>query len=424
MSFYTVSQITQYLRELLDSDTFLGDLYITGEVSNLSKSSAGHYYFTLKDSESQLRCVMFRPALGAEGLDNGASVTAHGRIGIYAARGEVQFVADLVQPQGVGELHMKFLRLKAKLEEEGLFDPSRKRRLPEFPKRIAVVTSRTGAVFHDIQNIIGRRWPLAELALAHTPVQGPEAPANIVAALRAVNQAPGIDVVILARGGGSLEELWAFNEESVARAVHGSRVPVVSAVGHETDFTICDFVADVRAPTPSAAAELVAPDQAVLRRRVLELGEAARGLALDALRRLREEVRHAATRLSHLAPDTATPRQRVDELTRAAGAVLARDLALHRERVRGLALQLGALQPQGTLARGYALIERRADGRLVSRVADVQPGDAIGVRVSDGRFEGQVTGADVSIPAPTPAAAGRRRARNPPNQTEQMTLFQ
>ncbi|MCH8192047.1 MAG: exodeoxyribonuclease VII large subunit, partial [Chloroflexi bacterium] len=285
MAVHTVSEVVTYVRGVLDRDAFLADLYITGEISNLTRAPSGHCYFTIKDSESQLRCVMFRPAPGAEFLEQGVKVTAHGRISIYSVRGELQYVADLVQPEGVGELHMKFLQLKAKLEEEGLFDSSRKRPLPSYPKRIAVVTSRTGAVFHDIQTVLSRRYPLVELVLVHTLVQGDQAPGGIVSALKTVNQEPGIDVVVVARGGGSLEELWAFNDEAVARAIYASRVPVVSAVGHETDETIADYVADVRAPTPSAAAELVTPDRVELQRRILDLQAAARGSLAERLRR-------------------------------------------------------------------------------------------------------------------------------------------
>src|SRR3990170_3714685 len=271
---YSVSRLARYLKDLLDSDLALSNLWVEGEVSNLSRSSAGHLYFTLKDEEAQLRCVMFRRASGGAPVENGTQVLAHGNVSFYEVRGDLQLVVDSVQPAGVGPWQAEFERLKEKLEAEGLFDPARKRPLPRFPRRVGVVTSPAGAAFHDICHVIGRRWPLAEVVLAPTAVQGPEAAAGICEAVRLLNQEEGIDVVIVARGGGSLEELWPFNEETVARAIHGSRLPVVSGVGHETDYTIADYVADVRAPTPSAAAETAVPDRAEVARQVLGLAAA------------------------------------------------------------------------------------------------------------------------------------------------------
>ncbi|MBI3743635.1 MAG: exodeoxyribonuclease VII large subunit, partial [Chloroflexi bacterium] len=289
-------------------------------------------------------------------------------------RGELQIVADLVQPEGVGELHIRLLQLKAKLEAEGLFDPSRKRPLPKFPKRVAVITSRTGAVWHDIQNIVRRRYPLVELVLVHTPVQGDQAPPGVVSALQTANQVSDIDVIIVARGGGSLEELWAFNEEAVARAIHASRIPVVSAVGHETDVTIADYVADVRAPTPSAAAELVVPDRLALKRRLVELQEASHSLVAEQVRQARDLLRHSLTRLDHEAPDVVPLRQ----------------------------------------------LERTRDGRLVQHTSDVQAGDALGIQVADGKVDAQVVGTPTIAPQVKPAAPRIRRLKAP---TEQMPLF-
>ena len=423
MPIYSVSQVTKYVRDLLDADSLLREVYVTGEVSNVTRSAAGHCYFTLKDADSQLRCVMFRTgAVGMDVIQHGALVTATGRVSIYLPRGDLQFIASVVQPEGVGELHMEFLRLKAKLEEEGLFDPSRKRPLPAFPKRIAVVTSRTGAVWHDIQNIVRRRYPLVELALAHTLVQGEHAPEGIVAALRAANAARGIDVIIVARGGGSLEELWAFNDERVARAIHASRVPVVSAVGHETDFTIADFVADVRAPTPSAAAELVVPRRADLAQRVADLAVGARSVVVDLVRDRRGDLRHGVMQIAALAPDIDARRQRLDDLTRSAAAALQREFSLWREQVRSHGRQLAALEPSATLARGYAVVERTADGLAVTRVAQVAPGDALAIHLSDGRLP--VVAGTGPGPAPiTPAAAVPPKRRAPKRPAPQMPLF-
>lgn len=428
MPIYSVSQVTKYVRDLLDADSLLREVYVTGEVSNVTRSAAGHCYFTLKDAESQLRCVMFRTgSVGMDVIQHGALVSGMGRVSIYLPRGDLQFIATVIQPEGVGELHLEFLRLKAKLEEEGLFDPSRKRPLPPFPKRIAVVTSRTGAVWHDIQNIVRRRYPLVELVLAHTLVQGDQAPEGIVAALRAVNAAPGIDVVIVGRGGGSLEELWAFNDERVARAIHASRVPVVSAVGHETDITIADFVADVRAPTPSAAAELVVPRRADLAQRIADLAENAGSVVVDLVREHRNDLRYRVAQITALAPDIDGRRQRLDDLTRSATAVLQREFSLWREQTRSHARQLAALQPSATLARGYAVVERASDGLAITRVAQVASGDGLAIHLSDGRLPAIAgTGPVPVLPAPvsgSPAAGVAPKRRAAKGNTPQMPLF-
>ena len=370
MKIHSVAELTRYLREVLEADSLLADIWVSGEVSNLTESAAGHLYFTLKDETSQLRCVFFRPKLAIT-LENGAAVVTHGRISIYEVSGALQLYVDLVQLEGVGILHLEFERLKAKLEEEGLFEPARKRSLPLFPKRIGVVTSPTGAVFHDIASIIGRRYPLAELVLSPTLVQGDGAVDGIVQALQALNDTEDIDLVILARGGGSLEDLWAFNEEKVARAIYASRAPLISGVGHDTDFTIADFVADVRAPTPSAAAELAVPDCAELEAHIQSL---TKTLIVDVTR------------------DLDRYRQRTDELTRAASVYLGNYLTISREKLRGRELELASLSPMATLSRGYALVQQSTTGEVVSHIDQVQRGDAIDIKVSDGQFKGRVTG--------------------------------
>ena len=370
MQLYSVSHVIRYLREVLEADSLLTDIWVSGEVSNLRESAAGHLYFTLKDETSQLRCVFFRPKLAIT-LENGAAVITHGHISIYEVSGALQLYVDLVQLEGVGILHLEFERLKAKLEEEGLFEPVRKRSLPLFPKRIGVVTSPTGAVFYDIASIIGRRYPLVELVLSPTLVQGDGAVDGIVQALQALNDMEDIDVVILARGGGSLEDLWAFNDEKVARAIYASKAPVISGVGHDTDFTIADFVADVRAPTPSAAAELAVPDYADLEAHIQSL---TKTLLIDVTRYLDRY------------------RQRTDELTRAASVYLGNALAISREKLRGRELELASLSPLATLSRGYALVQQSTTGEVVSHIDQVQRGDAIDIKVSDGQFKGRVTG--------------------------------
>ena len=386
MPIYPVGQVTRYLKQSLEADAVLGDLWVRGEVSNVFNSAAGHYYFTLKDGAGQLRCVMFRGAAGGENLSNGGAVVTHGRVSLYEVRGDLQLYVDMVQPEGLGERHLELERLKARLDAEGLFQPSRKRPLPPFPRRIAVVTSPFGSVWHDIQNVVGRRYPLAELALAPAPVQGDGAAAAIAEALETVDREDDVDVVIVARGGGSLEELWPFNEEAVARAIYASRAPVVSAVGHETDYTVADLVADVRAPTPSAAAEMVAPDRSELLSHVragvnalsLRMGEvtAARG----------RDVEQSVWRLDRSAPDVSAWRQRLDDLSIASGRSLQAYLAVRGERVLGLEFRLGTLSPANVLSRGYAMVQRQDSGETVTSVAQVAAGDDVQVRVKDGAF--------------------------------------
>ena len=424
MPVYTVSQIARYVKSTVDADRVLANLYVTGEVSNFSRASSGHCYFSLKDGTSQIQCVKFREEPSPRGgsradqgeqfLANGAAVTAHGRMTFYGARGELQYYVHLVQPEGVGELYMEFLRVKAKLDEEGLFAPSRKRRPPAFPGRIAVVTSLTGAVLHDVRTVLARRYPLVELVLVHTPVQGDQAPWGIISALRTVGMAAGIDLVILARGGGSLEELAAFNREDVARAIHACPIPVVSAVGHETDVTIADLVADLRAPTPSAAAEMVTPDVRHVAQRIELWRQTMLGGVNEIVDRRRRSIGQSRASLGYLLPDISERRQRIDEAVRAAAAVVARDLSLRREQVRARALQLDSLHPGNTLARGYALVDRAVDGKPVLHATDVSNGDSVHVRLGDGSFQAVVTGrGNHDVPRPkrgtkqaVPAAQG------------------
>ena len=261
---YTVSAVAEYLKASLESDPRLADLMVVGEVSGYRNPSSGHHYFALRDEQSVLRCVMFRGGRGGQFLSDGSQVICHGRISIYTARGDLQYYVDQVEPDGVGALQKAFEEMRKRLESEGLFESGRKRQLPAMPARIAVITSPTGAVIQDILNVLTRRYPLAEVILIPTAVQGEKAAPEIVRAFQALNALDDIDVAIVARGGGSLEDLWSFNEETVARAIFASNVPVISAIGHETDTTIADLVADVCAPTPSAAAEIVAPATADL----------------------------------------------------------------------------------------------------------------------------------------------------------------
>jgi exodeoxyribonuclease VII large subunit len=394
---YTVSQLTGTIRRLIESEPELGNLWVEGEVSNFSRAFSGHCYFTLKDAGSQISCVMWRSvAILQDTLPAGGDlVLAHGRVGVYEISGRYQLYVDQIRPAGAGDLYRQFELLKARLEAEGLFAPERKRPLPYFPHRIGVVTSPAAAALRDIINVLHRRYPLAEVLLAPTQVQGEAAPPQIVAALEALNKRTDVDrvdVIIVARGGGSLEDLWAFNDERVTRAIAASRIPVICGVGHETDFSLADFAADVRAPTPSAAAELVVPDRAELRAQVAGLSSALVAALQGAVGERRWQLSEQTRALKHLSPavQLAQARQRADDLLSRAEAAMYHNLALHHERLDGLSGRLAGISPLGTLERGYAIVHRRETGGIVHSVAQVAPGDALGIRVADGEFEAEV----------------------------------
>lgn len=390
---WTVTDLTRYLRQLLEGDVTLQDLWVQGEVSNFSRPASGHLYFTLKDNTASLRCVMWRNAVLRQKFlpRDGDAVEVHGSISIYEAGGQYQLYADLIRPTGEGVLYQEFLRLKARLEGEGLFDTARKRILPRWPRTIGIVTSPTGAALRDMLDTLRRRYPLARVVLAPTPVQGDEAPRGVIAALQALNRLVRPDVILLARGGGSIEDLWAFNDEGVARAIVASAAPVITGIGHETDFTVADFAADLRAPTPTAAAELATPHrddlQADLRTltgrldRVTQSASARRRWTLNALQnRLRLTSPLARVR---------SGRQRLDDLSRRLDVASSHRSKLQRARLSGLEQRLAALNPLAILERGYAMVTRR-DGELVRRVGQVQAGDPLTVRVSDGEFGARV----------------------------------
>jgi exodeoxyribonuclease VII large subunit len=347
---------------------------------------------------------MWRSAAGrlAWQPEHGVAVVARGRISVYPPRGNYQLVVDDLQPAGLGDLHARFEVLRDRLRAEGLFDDERKQPLPEFPTLLGVVTSPQAAALRDVLNVLRRRYPLARVLLAPTLVQGDQAPPQIVAALQALDARDDVDLVLLVRGGGSLEELWAFNDERVARTIAACRHPVVSGVGHETDFTIADFVADLRAPTPSAAAELAVPDQADLRQYVAAWAEQLAGSMERRLVQMREALEGQQRALRRLSPQARvdTYRQQVDDLSRRSGQALAHGQALRRSGLAGLEARLAALSPQATLERGYAIVilsgagRRKGSGTVVRSVDQVQAGDDLAVRVQDGEFEALVTGSD------------------------------
>lgn len=386
---WSVSELTRYLRELLEGDFNLQDLWVQGEVSNLSRPGSGHLYFTLKDTACSIRCVMWRNTVNRQPYipRDGEAIEVHGAISLYEAAGQYQLYADLIRPAGEGILYQEFLRLKARLEAEGLFDSERKRTIPPWPRCIGVVTSPTGAAFRDILNTIRRRYPVAEVVLAPAQVQGEEAPAALLAALSALNQRVHPDVIILARGGGSIEDLWAFNDEQLARAVAASAAPVITGVGHETDYTIVDFVSDLRAPTPTAAAELATPDRQELEAYqqdcIARMGRALQS-ALSTYRWELERLQHSLSLHSPQA-EVRSGRQRVDDLSRRAGTALRHLIRLRQARLEGISRRLTSLSPLAVLSRGYAVVTR-ADGSVVRSPAQVQPAELLGVRVERGKF--------------------------------------
>ena len=404
----TVSQLNAYIKSLVDRDDFLGSVAVRGELSNYKIYPSGHHYFTLKDAESSLKCVMFRSAAGKLRFrpESGMGVTAWGRISVYPRDGAYQLYCEALMPEGFGDLQMAYEQLKAKLEKEGLFDRSHKKPIPRYPERIAVITSSAGAAVHDIIRVLRRRWPMGKIMLLPVRVQGVEAPGEIAAALRYASEHKVADVVITGRGGGSIEDLWAFNDERVARAIYDCEIPVISAVGHEPDVTIADFVADLRAATPSNAAELAAPDvtelmQAIdsaMRRLENSMAKRISGSreALEALssRRVlqsatgfieqrRSQVETLRVRLEAASGFTSKSRSQLDNLASRLDSAL--DAAMTRKKNEYLraAAKLDALSPLKVLSRGYA-IAMDEDGRAVKDSSGVRAGDKLTVRLASG----------------------------------------
>ena len=388
----TVSDLSRYMRALMDSDEILRDIWVSGEISNLSQPASGHIYFSLKDQNSSLRCVIWKTTAMRllVNLRNGQAVEAHGAVSLYERDGTYQLYIDSLRMAGEGWLYQEFLRLKARLEAEGLFDEARKRPTPAIPQRIGIVTSATGAALQDILNTLNGRYPLAEVILSPAPVQGDDAPPRLVRALQRL-EAAHPDVIIMARGGGSLEDLWAFNDERVVRAIVASSVPVITGIGHETDFTLADFAADLRAPTPTGAAVLATPDAADMRAalgsQLLYLDSAMSAL-LTANKRDTSEMQ---LRLGRLSPQRKIQddRQRLDELVERTVRGLIAHQRLRRARVDGLSFRLQALSPLAVLQRGYAVL-RGPDGRILQSVSQVNPGDIVDAHIQDGNLTAQV----------------------------------
>ncbi len=397
---YQVREITQTLQAILQSEPSLQDLWIEGEISNFVRHTSGHVYFTLKDNNSQIRCAIFRSAASRLRfpLKNGDAVLVHGRLSIYDARSEYQIIGDRVAPAGVGMLQLAFERLKEQLAAEGLFDPVHKKPLSKFPQKIGVITSATGAAILDILRMLQKRYPGVEVLLFPTLVQGEDAAAEITHAIACMNRLPGVDLLIVGRGGGSIEDLWAFNEEVVARAIFASRIPIVSAVGHETDFTIADFVADYRAPTPSAAIEHVVPDQQELRRQIAVLESNLMRAIAGRIESVRARLANTQNRLSPTRQIDVLNRlrQTMDQLEIRGQRAATQQLNAKRRVWQVASARLDTLSPLATLARGYSVC-KNSNGQTITDASQVRVGDEIGVRLSQGRLSCRVLKGETNV---------------------------
>jgi exodeoxyribonuclease VII large subunit len=399
---YRVGELLQYLHELFARDPVLTDVWVSGEIIDLTRSAAGHLYFTLRDGDARIGVVLFRSAQRRQSVPmaEGHSALVHGAIGLYDQRSVYQLVADVVMPGETGRMRAEFEALRTRLDREGLFAPERKRALPTWPRRVGLATSSAGAAIHDILRVWERRFPLLEVVVAPTPVQGEEALAGVCLAIERLNafhkERARLDFIILARGGGSPEELALFNEEAIARAVFASPLPIVSAIGHEVDWTIADLVADLRAPTPSAAAEMVVPDVAEVRRQIQHLGDRGR----IAVRRRVTDARAAAdglgTRIGRRSPllFLQQARTRTDDLAARGLRALRHQLAAARSGVETHRLRLSALNPGAILARGYALATVVESGALLRDAGQVHQGDRVALRLAHGRLVSEVLEVD------------------------------
>ncbi|MCW3140135.1 MAG: exodeoxyribonuclease VII large subunit [Methanophagales archaeon] len=393
---YSVWEITRYIRQKLDSDELLRDIYIKGELSNVSQPTSGHVYFTLKDEYSELRCVMFRNrnALLKFRLEDGMSVIVRGHISVYEKRGRYQLYVEELQESGIGALYRAFEQLKKKLKDEGMFDATHKKPIPVIPHTIGIITSPTGAAIRDMINITRRRFPHVHILLAPVAVQGEEAAPQIVNAIKLMNRVnrelEKVDVLVVGRGGGSIEELWAFNEESVARAIFASEIPVISAVGHETDFTISDFVADRRAATPSEAAELVVPDKRQIEKNMSTLELQLRQNIYKLIEQQRRRLESIEKNVLFRKPTERINqyRQMVDEVKRTLIAEVMHRVQLHRKGLQALTGKLDALSPRAILERGYSICLK--EQKVVRSVMDISTGDMLRILFRDGEAISEV----------------------------------
>ena len=393
---FTVSELTNEIKILLETN--LPSLWVQGEISNFTHHRSGHMYFSLKDEDAQIACVMWRNRnLGLFFTpQDGMKVLVYGSIRVYEKRGNYQIDVIKMVPAGIGELQMAFEQLKAKLREEGLFDEQYKKPIPSFPERIGIITSQTGAAIRDIINVLTRRFPSAQLILRPVKVQGDGAAQEIADAIDEMNEYGQVDVLIVGRGGGSLEDLWAFNEEIVARAIFRSHIPIISAVGHEVDFTIADFVADMRAPTPSAASELVAPDRAEVLRHISAQLDRMHNALQRKINAYRDQLEHLSVSYGFRRPlDIVLQyQQRLDELAHVAAMAVNHRLSFEKSRLSHLERRLMSLAPESILKRGYSICWRQSDKKILRSAQEVNAGENVGVQFYKGGIEAKVLTVD------------------------------
>lgn len=389
----TVTELNQFIKDLIDVNPPLSDIYIKGEISNFKAHSSGHFYFTLKDADSALKSVMFRSSAQKMEFmpENGMKVIAHGRISAFVRDGAYQLYADSMEPDGVGALYIAFEQLKRKLESEGLFADERKKPLPKIPSVVGIVTSPTGAAVRDIIHICRRRFPYAKLVLYPALVQGPDAPASVAKGIAYFNDTNSADVLIVGRGGGSVEDLWAFNTELVARAAAASQIPLISAVGHETDFTICDFVADRRAPTPSAAAEIAVPDTAELKQKFLNIISREQAVLGRTLEGYRQRLLRSSTSRTLLSPMNTIEDRRMTvlSLTQRMDPAIQRELDKRKGELAAASGKLSALNPMAVLTRGFCAAFN-GEGKIIKSVDHIRIGDEISIQMVDGETKAKV----------------------------------
>ena len=391
----SISEINGYIKSLIEEEALIQDVYAVGEISNFKNHYAtGHFYLTLKDENSEIRAIMFRSYASKIKFkpQDGMRVIVHGRIGVYAQAGSYQLYIDSMQPDGIGDLHLAYEQLKTKLSAEGLFDEAHKKELPFFSNAIGIITSSTGAAVRDIIKVATRRYPLAKLILFPSLVQGSEAPAELVKGIEYFNIMNSVDVIIIGRGGGSIEDLWAFNDEGVARAVFKSSIPVISAVGHEIDYTICDFVADVRAATPSHAAELATPDISEIIYRLNSFQERALDAIKDNISSYRALLDSLSSSRVFTKPLTMldVPNLRLANLTEKLTSTVTDSLGEKRKRFIGVNSKLMALNPMAVLSRGYgAVFDEKSN--VIKSIKDINENDQITVKLSDGDILATVT---------------------------------
>ncbi len=389
---FSVSDLNEYIKSLFENNRTLSSVSVRGEISNFVNHRSGHLYFSIKDADGQIRAVMFRSkAMSLKFIpESGMKVIVHGSVTVYPRDGSYQIYVSSMQPDGIGALYLAYEQMKARLAEEGLFDEEHKKPIPEIPSRIGVITSPTGAAVRDIINVTGRRFPQAEVYVYPALVQGEGAEESLIRALDYLDRSRLCDVIILGRGGGSIEDLWAFNSEKLARRIYEATVPIISAVGHETDFTICDFVADMRAPTPSAAAELAVPDCRELMMRLDSYDERLARALVTRLERAREKLEHLSdvTGKYTVKNLVATRRDEVDRLTDMATLMIMSRIGKARDNLAALAGKADALSPLSILSRGYSVAEK--GGRVIRSVSELNAGDGFDLIMSDGTIRATV----------------------------------